>query len=167
MEALTEQMILTIRDAARKLTGAKRRAFQANVCCDYLAGDPRLTETVFGWSRITVAKGLRERNSGITIPDRPRSGRGKTELKNPRLAQDIQEIVEPQSQTDPKFQGEFQYTRLTAAAVRNALIDQKGYSSEHLPCENTVGVMLNRMNYKLRRVRKAKPQKNSPDRRHL
>jgi len=55
VEELTPKVIETLRKAAEELTGAKRRAFQASVSRDYLGGDPRLTETVFGWSRHTVA----------------------------------------------------------------------------------------------------------------
>ena len=71
MEELTPKMIETIRGAAKELTGAKRRAFEAQVSLDYLGGDPQLTETVFGWSRHTVAKGLKERRTGQIIPDAP------------------------------------------------------------------------------------------------
>ena len=44
MHGLTEQHISTIKDAARKLTGAKRRAFQARVTLDYLGGNARKAE---------------------------------------------------------------------------------------------------------------------------
>ena len=57
MSELTEQHIATIKDAARKLTGAKKRAFQAQVALDYLEGSPRRAETVFGWSRKSVELG--------------------------------------------------------------------------------------------------------------
>jgi hypothetical protein len=67
--------------------------------------------------------------------------------------------VEPKSQTDPKFQGRFNYTRLTAKAVRQALIEEKGWEEEDLPHENTIGVLLNRLGYRLRRVQKRKPIK--------
>ena len=60
MDELTEAMVKTIKDAAKKITGANRRAFAAQVAVDFLGGDPRLTETVFGWSRKTVSKGLEE-----------------------------------------------------------------------------------------------------------
>ena len=73
MEELTPKTIETMRDAARKLTGPKRRAFEARVSLDYLGGDARLTETVFGWSRHTVARGIQELNSGQVIPDAPRT----------------------------------------------------------------------------------------------
>ena len=41
MNELTGQQITTIKDAAQKLTGLKRRAFQAQVALDYLDGNPR------------------------------------------------------------------------------------------------------------------------------
>lgn len=162
MDELPPKMIDTIRDAARKLTGSKRRAFEARVSLDYLGGDTRLTETVFGWSRHTVARGIKEINTGRIFPDAPRASKPKTEEANPQLARDIIELVEPDSQTDPKFQGLFKYTRLTAKAVREKLIEQKDYTSEELPHESTIGNMLNRLGYKMRRVLKAKPQKNFP-----
>jgi hypothetical protein len=48
---------------------------------------------------------------------------------------------------------------MTAAALRQALIEQKGWTDEQLPHANTIGVILNRLGYKLRRVQKAKPLK--------
>lgn len=45
---LTEQVVATIKDAASKLTGPKRRAFQAQVALDYLEGSARRAERVFG-----------------------------------------------------------------------------------------------------------------------
>ena len=57
MNKLTEQQIATMKDAARKLTGPKRRAFQAQVALDYLDGSPRRAERVFGWSRVSVHQG--------------------------------------------------------------------------------------------------------------
>ena len=159
MEELTPKMIDTLREAARELTGSKRRAFEARVSLDYLGGDARLTETVFGWSRHTVAKGMKELQSGQVIPDAPRASKPKTEEANPQLAQDIIELVEPHAQTDPKFQGLFKYTRLTSKAVREMLIEHKNYTSEELPHQSTIGNMLDRLGYKMRRVQKAKPQK--------
>ena len=48
---------------------------------------------------------------------------------------------------------------MTARAVHQTLIEEKGSTDEELPSENTIGVMLNRMNDKLRRVQKAKSEK--------
>ncbi len=47
MNELTEATVVTMKDAAKKMTGANRRAFEAQVVLDYLGGDARLAETVF------------------------------------------------------------------------------------------------------------------------
>ena len=72
---------------------------------------------------------------------------------------DLRSLAEPHTQVDPKFQSPFQYTRITAKAMRQALIDDKGWANEDLPCEKTIGNILNRLGYRLRRVQKAKPLK--------
>jgi transposase len=157
---MTEQLIATIRDAARKLTGSKRRAFQAQVTLDYLAGSARRAERMFGWGRETVELGLNELRTGILcIENFSERGNRKTEEKFPRLEQDIRDLAEPQSQQDPKFQSPFLYTRMTAKSMRKALIEQKGWADEELPHENTIGEILNRLGFKLRRVQKARPLK--------
>jgi hypothetical protein len=160
MNELKEPHIATIKDAAQKLTGAKRRAFQAQVVLDYLNGSARRAETVFGWSRRTVILGLHELWTGITCVDNT-SARGNrtTEEKRPQLAEDMRSLADPHSQVDPKFQSPFRYTRMTAKAMRQALIDQKSWEDNQLPCENTIGNILNRLGYRLRRVQKAKPVK--------
>ncbi len=43
--------------------------------------------------------------------------------------------------------------------MRQALIEKKGWKEEDLPCENTIGNILNRLGYRLRRVQKRKPVK--------
>ena len=48
---------------------------------------------------------------------------------------------------------------MTAKAARQALIDRKGWTDEELPHVNTIGEILNRLGYKLRRVQKTKPLK--------
>jgi hypothetical protein len=160
MEVLTKEVIASFKDAARKLTGPKRRAFEAQVTLDYLDGNIWNAEEVFGWSHHTVALGLNERRTGITCRDNfSARGNRKTEAKSPELEADIRALAEPESQTDPKFQSPFLYTRMTAKAVRQALIDQKGWTDEGLPHVNTIGVILNRLGIKLRPVQKTKPLK--------
>src|SRR2546426_3928483 len=164
MNELQEPHIATIKDAAQKLTGAKRRAFQAHVVLDDLNGSARRTETVFGWSRRAVTMGRHELRTGITCVDNT-SARGNrpTEEKRPQLAEDMRSLAEPHSQVDPKFPSAFCYTRMTAKAMRQALIDKKSWQDGHLPCENTIGNILNRLGYRLRRVQKAKPVKRVRD----
>ena len=143
MSELTEQHIRTLKDAASKLTGTKRRTFQAQVAIDYMDGSPRRAERTFGWWRKTVELGLNELRTGITCVDNTSArGNRKTEVKQPELERDIHALAEPQSQQDPKFQSPFQYTRMTARAMRQALIDQKGWKSDDLPCEETTGNIL-------------------------
>jgi hypothetical protein len=48
---------------------------------------------------------------------------------------------------------------MTAKAVRQALIEEKGWTDEQLPHANTIGVILNRHGYRSRRVQKKKPIK--------
>lgn len=91
-----------------------------------------------------------------------RSGNHKTETKSPELEADIRALADPESQADPKFQSPFLYTRITAKGMRQALIDQKGWTDEELPHVNTIGVILNRLGYKLRKVQKTKPLKKIP-----
>ena len=52
----TDPMVATIKDAAAKLTGHPRRAFQAKVTLDYLGGSARRAETVVGWGREAVQR---------------------------------------------------------------------------------------------------------------
>ena len=67
--------------------------------------------------------------------------------------------ADPQSQGAPQFQSPFRYTRMTAKAMRQALIAQKSWQDGQVPCENTIGNILHRLRYRLRRVQKAKPVK--------
>jgi transposase len=161
--ALSNKNIATIRYAARKLTGSKRREFQAQVAVDYMGSNVRLTERTFGWCRDTVTLGLNEARTGIVcISNFKARGNKKTEEKNKQLEIDICCLAEPESQIDPKFQTAFKYTRITAKAMRQALITKKGWDHGSLPCEKTVGNILNRLGYRLRRVQKTKPLKKIP-----
>lgn len=164
MSKLTEAIRFTIDHAARLLTGAKKRKYMAEITSEFFEGNTRQAERELGWGRATIEKGLRELATGIECMDNY-SARGNkpTEEKLPHLAQDIRELVDPHSQVDPKFQTAFAYTRITAKAVRQALIEVKGYRDEELPHENTIGQILNRLGYRLRRVQKTKPQKKIPE----
>jgi hypothetical protein len=125
-----------------------------------LNSKPHLAEKIFGWDRKTVTLGLNELRSGVVcIDDFKARGNKKTEEKMPQLENDIISLAEPESQIDPKFQTAFKYTRVTAKAMREALITKKGWNHEELPCEKTISNILNRLGFRLRRVQKAKPLK--------
>ena len=156
---LDAKVVRTLRCAAQKLTGADRRSFQAEVTRDYCKGSPRIAERTFGWSRIAVQKGLTENETGVIIADQERSGRPSYSHRLPNLQADIRSLVDPHSQTHPTFENTFRYTRMTANAVIEPLVQVKGYAPDTLPAESTMRALLNTMNYRLRRVQKTKPQK--------
>jgi hypothetical protein len=161
-------VIETARLAARKLTGAGRRAFQAERAETYCGSSPRLAEEVFGWGRDAVRTGLGERRSGIRCLDHfAGRGRKKSEENHPQLADEIRAVVEPHTPADPKFQTLRAFTRITSKAVREALLAKSDLRAEVVPAERTLVTILNRMGYCLRRVRKTRPQKDSRDGRDL
>lgn len=145
-----------LRLAARTLTGHRRRAFQAEVARRLCDGSPRVAERRFGWGRGTVTTGLRERASGIRCVERF-ADRGKvpTEVARPQLAADIRDLVEPRTQADPELRSERVYLNLSAGEVCELLRTAKGYAD--VPSERTMRDILNRMGYRLTRIRKAKP----------
>lgn len=167
MSPLTDDVIQTIQAAAKLLTGYRRRQFQAQMARKYCNGSARCAETTFGWGRAAVDTGLNELRSGIRCLDAYHlRGRKKTEELCPQLEDHINRLVEPQAQADPKFQTPLAFTRITAKAVRDALQTQPEVK-DFVPSRQTVGRVLNRMGYRLRRVLKTRPEKNSRNRRHL
>jgi hypothetical protein len=155
---LNDTIKATFKDAAQKLTGHRKRDFMAKVAQDYFGGSARKTETVLGWNRDSVQLGLHERHSGIICVDNYRArGRHKTEEVLANLEADIRTLVDVQAQADPKFESTFLYARISARAVREALIDEKGYDESQLPSRQTIGAMLNRMGYRLKKPRKSNP----------
>lgn len=156
-------MVEDLRLAASKMTGASRRAFQAEMCIKYCGGSARLTESVFGWGRKNVQVGLEERRSGIICLglQSAKSGAKKWEEKEPLAAQALKEIAEAHAQQDPTFKTSIAYTRLTASEAI-AQLRQKGYGESQIPSPSTMAEVLNRIGYRLRKVVKAKPKKKSP-----
>ena len=77
---LTEKIESTLKDAAKKLTGFKKRAFMAQVTIDYFNSSPRKAETRLGWSRTAIAVGLKELETGIVCVDNYRA-RGRKKRK--------------------------------------------------------------------------------------
>ena len=157
---LTESVVESIKSASKKLTGWKRREFQAEMAIKYCQGSARRAERIFGWGRETVEKGLNEKRTGIRcVDDVHARGRKKTEQQNPELAEQIRALADPQSQADPKFQTPLAFTRITAKAVCEELAQND--ENTEVPSERSMHRMLNRMGYCTRRVGKTKPQKNS------
>lgn len=152
-----------LRLAAAKMTGAGRRAFQAEMTEKYCHGSARLAETVLGWSRDAVEVGLAEQRTGIVClgAQAAWSGRKRWEEKYPAAAAALREVAEAHAQQDPTFRTTLAYTRLTAKAAEEALRAQ-GIAEEELPAPSTMAEVLNRLGYRLRKVIKAKPQRKLP-----
>jgi hypothetical protein len=158
MEGSVDTLLLS---AAKQLKGHSRRKFLAEVCTTLCDGSTRKTEARFGWGRETVAKGLCDpEESKMDSAEKVRRGRQRSEEKNPQLAIDIRLIVEPHTHSDPELKTSRQYTNLSAAEVRQALIE-RGYQADQLPSERTLRDILNRMNYRLKRIQKGKPLKKT------
>jgi len=83
------------------------------------------------------------------------------EVRLPSLRDDIQQIVDRQSETNPQFRNHRLYTCLTPGEVRRQLIAQKGDTDAELPCEEGIRQWLNRLGYPPKKVQKSLPQKKS------
>jgi len=150
-----------IRSAARRLKGYQRRLFLAEVATQLCDGSPRQAERRFGFGRDTVTQGLHEARHGVRcLENFAARGRPRSEDKNPHLAADLRAIVEPRTQADPELKSSRRYTNLSAAEVRQALLD-KGHPEQDVPKERTLRDILNRLNYRLRRIQKGKPLKKT------
>lgn len=161
MDDSPERLDTLIRSGARRLTGYQRRLFQAEVALELCGGNPRQAERRFGWGRETVATGLHESRHGMRCRENfAARGRKRSEQRDPQLAADIREIAEPHTDADPELKSARRYTNLSAAEVLEALL-RKGYAKDRLPSERTMRDILNRMNYRLKRIRKGKPLKKT------
>ena len=145
-------------ETAKTLKGSDRRLFMAKVVKAMGKGGQRQAETELGWYRGTIRKGMRELDSGFRCYDNfSARGRKPAEDHLPHLLNDIKAIVETESQTDPTFQTTRLYIRLSAAEVRQKLIEQKGYRDEQLPSAETIRTKLNGLGYQLKKVKKVSP----------
>jgi hypothetical protein len=163
MDDSIERRDALIRSGALRLTGHQRRLFLAEVASTLCGGSARQAERRYGWGRHTVATGLQELRTGIRCRENfSARGRKRSEEKDPQLAADIRAIVEPHTYTDPELRSARRYTNLSAAEVRAAL-KAKGYADDRLPSERTMRDILNRMNYRLKRIQKGKPLKKTEE----
>jgi hypothetical protein len=162
MGELTDDTRPVILRATTLLTGHKRRRFQAELASACCGGSARLAETTFGWGRDTAHTGLNELRSGIRCVEALESrGRAATEDCHPEVEEHIRRLVDPHAQAAPTFQTPFAYTRVTAKAVREALLAAPEPAGKG-PTRQTVGDILNRGGYQLRRVLPARPRNRSP-----
>lgn len=161
---LTDSVKNLLIDTAKQLKGAARRRFMALTVKELGVGGQSKAARELGWDRGTIRKGTYELQTGITCVDNYSArGRHRAEEYLPHLLEDIQSIVDSQSQTDPSFKSTRLYTRLSVAEVRRQLIEQKGYTETELPTLETIRLKLNKLGYRPSRVAKTQPQKKIPE----
>jgi hypothetical protein len=158
---LTNELKTLFIETAKVLKGSERRIFMARVVRTLGKGGQRRAESELGWNRRTIRKGTHELKSGIRCVDYL-SGRGRKRVEEhlPNLLDDIKAILDEQSQIDPTFKSTRLYTRLSVAEVRRQLIEQKEYTDDELPSEETIRNRINQLGYRLRSVQKSRPKKD-------
>lgn len=163
MDLVSEEQKAAYAEAAKILKGGHRRQFMARIVNTLGRGGQSWAAQELGWDRDTIRKGQSELTMGVSPQLNPGGpGRPRAEVALPHLLDDLKALADAQSQTDPTFQTTRLYTRLSARAARQALIDQFNYTDEELPTEDTIRAKLNKLGYRLRAVRKSLPKKNSP-----
>jgi hypothetical protein len=144
--ALSPEQIADLRLAASQMTGATRRAFEAEMAFKYGQGNPLGAETVLGWNRQTVALGLAEKRSGIIClgAQSAFSGRPRWEEKHPEAAEALGALAESHAPQDPTFRSRLASTRLTSKAALQEL-RQHGLEHAALPSPSTMAKVRKRL----------------------
>lgn len=92
-------------------------------------------------------------------PDIETRGRKSIDKKYSSLAEDIKNVIEDFSQIDPSFKTEKMYVRLTVNQITNMLVNTGKYTIASLPKKSAMSKYLNKLGYKLAKVKKTKPLK--------
>lgn len=155
---ITAEIRVWINETKASLKGYQRRHFMAETVKTMCKGSPMIAERELGWNRGTISKALEEWEGQFCYIDQGfLRGRKKAEEHLPKLLDDIVELADQFSQTDPTFRTTRLFTRLTAAQIRTQLIESKGYEDAQLPCRETIRDKLNGLGYGSKRVKKVNP----------
>lgn len=142
------------------LKSSEKRIMLASISAEYGYSGDTFVATEFNVSRDTIRKGRHELRTGIRCADAFHlRGRKKTEFYLSKIQEDIKDIIDSQSQTDPKFDSRRLFTRLTTKETRKQLIVQKEYTDQELPTNQTLNSMINKLGYSMKKVQKVKPLK--------
>jgi hypothetical protein len=157
------EMIPLLIDAAKALKASLRRLFMAKTVSAMGRGGQVWAEAHLRWNRETIRKGMHEFRTGMTWVDAFHCRRRKpAEEHLPRLLDEIRAIADAPSQADPKFPTDRLFTRISAAEVRRQLIATKGDTDAELPTQQTINTKMNMLGYRLTKVAKCRPPKQSP-----
>ena len=164
MDGTIERFDALLCSGARRLTGYQRRLFQAEVTTELCGGSARLAERRFGWGRDTVEKGLHESSSGGALSGELRRTRPTAERRQgPAIGGG-----HPRDRGTPYARGSGTevVTSVHEPVGRRGAggLDRQGLLPKtELPSERTMRDILNRMNYRLKRIQKGKPLKKTEE----
>ena len=143
----------------QKLTGSERRIYLAQIAQRLGFGGMKIVCEHFRIDLKTLQKGIEEIESGNFLIDAfNKRGRKAIEIKLPNLLNDIKIIVDTESQTDPKFEDNRLFTRLTPENIKLQL-QKMGYEPEDLPTNQTIYNKVNELGYSFSTIQKTKPIK--------
>ncbi len=149
---LTEQLKAELIATAQSLRGSERRLFMARTVQSLGPGGQRLAERELGWNRATIRKGLRELERGLICLDGHRMrGRKPIEARLPNLLTDLRDIIETWRQARVECWNDRRAPCLSLAAIRRALVEQKGYDPNVVPSTQTIAARLRLLGYYPRR----------------
>lgn len=160
---LTSKVKELLIEGAKQLHGYARRLFMARAVEAMGPRGQRRAQRELGWDRETIRKGLHELRTGVECVDgRCANGAKSADELWPNLGADLKDIVDGQSQTDPRFHTTRLFRRMSVPQVVVQLKAQKGYTERGLPSNETIRVLLNAMGYRPSKVQKTKPKKKVP-----
>lgn len=159
---LTDGIKSLLKSAAGKLKGSARRLFLAETVRELGPGGQTVAERELGWNRGTIRKGMHELTAGVECKDAfCLRGRTRSDKRLANLLDDIRDIVDSNAQVDATLRTPRLFIKLTARQVRTQLIEQKHYTDDDLPKRRTISTILNRLGYRLRKVKKQTIEENS------
>ena len=131
-------------------------------------GGQTVAERELGWNRGTIRKGMHELTAGVECKDAfCLRGRTRSDKRLANLLDDIRDIVDSNAQVDATLRTPRLYLKMTARQVRTQLIEQKHYKDEDLPKRRTNSTILNKLGYRLRKVKKQTTEESPCNERHL
>jgi len=143
----------------QKLKGSERRIYLAEIARQLGYGGMKLVIEHFAIDFKTLQKGMEELESGNYIIDSfEKRGRKGIEAHLPNILHDIKSIVDAESQTDPRFEDNRLFTRLTPENIKIQL-HKKGYKFEELPTNQTIYNKVYELGYSFSTIQKTKPIK--------
>jgi hypothetical protein len=143
----------------QKMTGGERRIYLAEIAKRLGYGGMKLVNEHFAIDFKTLQKGMKELESGNCINDAfNKRGRKSIEVHLPNILNDIKSIVDSESQTDPRFEDNRLFTRLTPENIKIQL-HKKGYKLDELPTNQTIYNKVNDLGYSFSTIQKTKPLK--------